>query len=53
VERTHRIWLAELIHDHKALAYIRHRDLADQLAAASKELRRLGTYVGNILVRES
>ena len=53
VERTHRMWLAELIHDHKALAYIRHRDLADQLAAASKEFRRLGTYVGNILVRES
>ncbi|MER2133722.1 MAG: nuclease PIN [Arthrobacter sp.] len=53
VERTHRMWLAELIHDHKALSYIRHRDLADQLAAASKELRRLGTYVGNILVRES
>lgn len=52
-ERTHRIWVSELMHDHKPLMYARHRDLADQLAETTSQLRRCATAVGSILVRES
>ena len=52
-ERTHRIWISELLRDHKPLSYARHRDLADQLAGTATALRRCATAVGGILVRES
>ncbi|MCC3266245.1 DUF47 domain-containing protein [Arthrobacter gengyunqii] len=52
-ERTHRIWVSELLRDHKPLMYARHRDLADQLAGTTSSLRRCATAVGGILVRES
>lgn len=52
-ERTHRVWTAELLRDHKPLPYIRHHELAEQLAGAVKELRHAATFVGGILVRES
>lgn len=52
-ERTHRIWISELLRDHKPLTYARHRDLADQLAGTTAALRSCATAVGGILVRES
>jgi uncharacterized protein len=52
-ERTYRIWVSELMRDHKPLTYARHRDLADQLLEATTQLRRCATAVGGILVRES
>ena len=52
-ERTHRIWVSELLRDHKPLMYARHRDLADQLAGTTSSLRRCAIAVGGILVRES
>ncbi|MBP3035789.1 nuclease PIN [Arthrobacter sp. zg-ZUI100] len=52
-ERTYRIWVSELLRDHKPLTYARHRDLADQLLEATTQLRRCATAVGGILVRES
>ncbi len=52
-ERTHRIWVSELLRDHKPLTYARHRDLADQLAGTTASLRQCATAVGGILVRES
>ena len=52
-ERTRRIWVAELMREHKPLAYARHRDLADQLSGTTGQLRRAATFVGGVLVRES
>ena len=52
-ERTHRIWISELLQNHKPLSYARHRDLAEQLAGTATQLRRCATAVGRILVRES
>nr|WP_239536831.1 nuclease PIN [Arthrobacter roseus] len=51
--RTHRIWVSELQRDHKAVAYARHRDVANQLMDVVNDLRRLATHVGSILVKES
>jgi uncharacterized protein len=52
-ERTHRIWNRELLRDHKPVVYIKHRDVAEQLVGVAKCLRRVSTFVGNILVKES
>lgn len=52
-ERTHRIWCSELMHDHKPLVYARHRDVAEQLIDATKDIRKVATHVGAIIVKES
>ncbi len=52
-ERTHRIWCSELLKDHKPLSYARHRDVANQLVDVTKDLRKVATHVGSILVKES
>ena len=52
-ERTRRIWVAELMREHKPMAYARHRDLADQLSRTTDQLRRAATFVGSVLVREA
>ncbi|THJ65161.1 nuclease PIN [Arthrobacter echini] len=52
-ERTHRSWCAELMHDHKPSVYLRHRDVADQLVDVTRDIRRVATQVGSILVKES
>jgi uncharacterized protein Yka (UPF0111/DUF47 family) len=52
-ERTHRSWCAELLNDHKPLVYARHRDVANQLVDVTKDIRRVATQVGSILVKES
>lgn len=52
-ERTHRIWCSELLNDHKPLVYARHRDVANQLVDVTKDIRKVATHVGSILVKES
>ena len=52
-EKTHRSWCAELLDDHKALVYARHRDVANQLVDVARDIRRVATQVGSILVKES
>lgn len=52
-ERTHRIYVFELLNDHKAIAYARRRDVANQLVDVTKEMRRVATHVGSIIVKES
>jgi uncharacterized protein Yka (UPF0111/DUF47 family) len=52
-ERTHRSWCAELLREHKPLAYARHRDIANQLVDVTKDIRKVATHVGSILVKES
>ncbi|MCC3274157.1 nuclease PIN [Arthrobacter zhangbolii] len=52
-ERTRRIWVAELMREHKPMPYARHRDLADRLSGTATQLRRAATFVGGVLVRES
>ena len=52
-ERTHRIWCSELLTDHKPLVYARHRDVANQLVDVTKDIRKVATHVGSILVKES
>ncbi|MBJ2120721.1 MULTISPECIES: DUF47 domain-containing protein [Arthrobacter] len=52
-ERTHRSWCAELLGEHKPLAYARHRDIANQLVEVTKDIRKVATHVGSILVKES
>lgn len=52
-ERTHRIYVAELLQDHKPTAYARHRDVANQLVDVTKDMRRVATQVGSIIVKES
>lgn len=52
-ERTHRTWCAELLNDHKPLVYARHRDVANQLVDVTKDIRKVATHVGAIVVKES
>ncbi|HSU71763.1 MAG TPA: DUF47 family protein [Micrococcaceae bacterium] len=52
-ERTHRVFVSELLRDHKPLPYARYRDIADQLVNVTKDMRRVATQVGSIIVKES
>ncbi|NKX55066.1 DUF47 domain-containing protein [Arthrobacter mobilis] len=52
-ERTHRIWISELMRDYKPAVYMRHRDVANQMIGATQDLRRVANHVGQILVKES
>lgn len=52
-ERTHRIYVFELLKDHKAIPYARRRDVANQLVEVTKDMRRVATHVGSIIVKES
>ncbi len=52
-ERTHRVWVADMLKDMKSAQYARHRDIADQLVDVSKDMRRIATQVGSIIVKES
>lgn len=52
-ERTHRVWVAELLKDLKSAQYARHRDIANQLVDVTKEMRKVATQVGSIIVKES
>lgn len=52
-ERTHRIYVSELLRDHKPTSYARNRDVANQLVEVTKDMRRVATHVGSIIVKES
>lgn len=52
-ERTHRAWVADMIRDMKWAQYSRNRDVANQLVEVTKDMRRIATQVGSIIVKES
>jgi uncharacterized protein len=52
-ERTHRVWVADMIGDMKWAQYSRNRDVANQLVDVTKDMRRIATQVGSIIVKES
>lgn len=52
-ERTHRVWVADMISDMKWAQYARNRDVANQLVEVTKDMRRIATQVGSIIVKES
>ena len=52
-ERTHRVWVADMLKDMKAAQYSRNRDIATQLVDVTKDMRRIATQVGSIIVKES
>ncbi|MCU1434791.1 MAG: nuclease [Pseudarthrobacter sp.] len=52
-ERTHRVWVADMIKEMKWAQYSRNRDVANQLVEVTKDMRRIATQVGSIIVNES
>ncbi|MET1087305.1 MAG: nuclease PIN [Arthrobacter sp.] len=52
-ERTHRVWVADMISDMKWAPYSRNRDIANQLVEVTRDMRRIATQVGSIIVKES
>jgi uncharacterized protein Yka (UPF0111/DUF47 family) len=52
-ERTHRVLVADMVGDMKWTQYTRNRDIADQLVEVTKDMRRIATQVGSIIVKES
>ena len=52
-ERTHRVWVADMIAEMKWAQYSRNRDIANQLVEVTKDMRRIATQVGSIIVKES
>ncbi|WP_306629080.1 DUF47 domain-containing protein [Arthrobacter sp. B1I2] len=52
-ERTHRVWVADMIAEMKWAQYSRNRDIANQLVEVTKDMRRVATQVGSIIVKES
>ncbi|MDQ0925267.1 uncharacterized protein Yka (UPF0111/DUF47 family) [Pseudarthrobacter sp. W1I19] len=52
-ERTHRVWVADMISDMKWAQYSLNRDIANQLVEVTKDMRRIATQVGSIIVKES
>ncbi|MBT2248676.1 nuclease PIN [Arthrobacter sp. BHU FT2] len=52
-ERTHRVWVADMMADMKWAQYSRNRDVANQLVEVTKDMRRIATQVGSIIVKES
>jgi uncharacterized protein Yka (UPF0111/DUF47 family) len=52
-ERSHRVWVADMTQDMKGAQYARHRDIANQLVEVTKDMRRIATQVGSIIVKES
>lgn len=52
-ERTHRIWVSELMREYKPAVYLRHLGVANHMVDATKDLRRVANHVGQILVKES
>ena len=52
-ERTHRVWVADMLQDMKPAQYARNRDIATQLVDVTKDMRRIATQVGSIIVKES
>ena len=52
-ERSHRVWVADMLNEMKSARYARNRDIADQLVEVTRDMRRIATQVGSIIVKES
>lgn len=52
-ERSHRIWVADMLNEMKSTRYARTRDIAEQLVGVTRDMRRVATQVGSIIVKES
>ncbi|HKU29615.1 MULTISPECIES: DUF47 domain-containing protein [Arthrobacter] len=52
-ERSHRTWVAEMLRDMKTTQFSRNRDVANQLVDVTKDMRRVATQVGSIIVKEA
>jgi uncharacterized protein Yka (UPF0111/DUF47 family) len=52
-ERSHRTWVAEMLRDMKSTQFARNRDVANQLVDVTKDMRRVATQVGSIIVKEA
>ncbi|KUM38261.1 DUF47 domain-containing protein [Arthrobacter sp. EPSL27] len=52
-ERSHRIWVADMLNEMKPTRYARTRDIAEQLVGVTRDMRRVATQVGSIIVKES
>ncbi|MGP4030890.1 DUF47 domain-containing protein [Pseudarthrobacter sp. 1C304] len=52
-ERSHRIWVADMLNEMKSTRYARNRDIAEQLVGVTRDMRRVATQVGSIIVKES
>lgn len=52
-ERSHRVWVADMLNEMKPTRYARNRDIAEQLVGVTREMRRIATQVGSIIVKES
>ncbi|HSN34927.1 MAG TPA: nuclease PIN [Arthrobacter sp.] len=52
-ERSHRVWVADMLTEMKWTPYARNRDIAEQLVGVTRDMRRLATQVGSIIVKES
>jgi hypothetical protein len=52
-ERSHRTWVAEMLRDMKPTQFSRNREVANQLVEVTKDMRRVATQVGSIIVKEA
>lgn len=52
-ERSHRVWVADMLNEMKSTRYARTRDIADQLVDVTRDMRKVATQVGSIIVKES
>ncbi|MDZ4092708.1 MAG: nuclease PIN [Arthrobacter sp.] len=52
-ERSHRVWVADMLNEMKSARYARTRDIAEQLVDVTRDLRKIATQVGSIIVKES
>ena len=52
-ERSNRVWVADMLTEMKSARYARTRDIADQLVDVTRDMRKVATQVGSIIVKES
>jgi uncharacterized protein Yka (UPF0111/DUF47 family) len=52
-ERSHRVWVADMLNEMKSARYARTRDIAEELVGVTRDMRRIATQVGSIIVKES
>ena len=52
-ERSHRVWVADMLNEMKSTRYARTRDIADQLVDVTRDMRKVAAQVGSIIVKES
>ena len=52
-DHTHRVLVSELLEEHSTGSFTKYRTVADQFAAASRQMRSVSTQVGSLIVKES